>query len=154
MSLWFDWQAAQKGALLKVVRRRSFRGDAARAEIRGARHEERGMMHLDGRRIYGSRSRRAWRDQQRECLRSRHNGSSMHSVGSEMRVAEAVGVRWASGRRNRRWVLFGVEMDPCCSCQPGHKCHSHQHHQLHVGISSFNLPSSHPPSLWIPSAQT
>ena len=29
MSLWFDWQAAQKGALLKVVRRRSFRGDAA-----------------------------------------------------------------------------------------------------------------------------
>lgn len=34
MSLWFDWQAAQKGALLKVVRRRSFRGDAAREEMR------------------------------------------------------------------------------------------------------------------------
>jgi hypothetical protein len=34
MSLWFDWQAAQNGALLKVVRRRSFRGDAAGAEIR------------------------------------------------------------------------------------------------------------------------
>jgi len=35
MSLWFDWQAAQNGAVLKVVRRRSFRGDAARAEISG-----------------------------------------------------------------------------------------------------------------------
>jgi hypothetical protein len=33
MSLWFDWQTAQNGAVLKVVRRRSFRGDAARAEI-------------------------------------------------------------------------------------------------------------------------
>ena len=35
MSLWFDWQIAQIGALLKVVRRRSFRGDAAHAEMRG-----------------------------------------------------------------------------------------------------------------------
>ncbi len=35
MSLWFDWQAAQNGALPNVVRRRSFRGDAAGAEIRG-----------------------------------------------------------------------------------------------------------------------
>jgi hypothetical protein len=102
MSLWFDWQAAQNGALLKVVRRRSFRGDAARAEIRGGRHKKRGRMHLDERMIYGSRSRRAWQDRRRGCLRSRHNGSSMRSVGSEMRVAEAVGVKWTSGRRSRR----------------------------------------------------
>jgi hypothetical protein len=42
MSLWFDWQAAQNGALLKVVRRRSFRGDAARAEISGYDREDKG----------------------------------------------------------------------------------------------------------------
>jgi hypothetical protein len=43
MSLWFDWQAVQNGALLlKVVSRRSFRGDAARAEIRGCGMEETG----------------------------------------------------------------------------------------------------------------
>ena len=42
MSLWFDWQAEQNGALLKVVRRRSFRGDATRAAIRGDGMEEKG----------------------------------------------------------------------------------------------------------------
>ena len=38
MSLWFDWHVVQKGALPKVVRRRSFRGDAGRADsgVRGS----------------------------------------------------------------------------------------------------------------------
>ena len=50
MSLWFDWQAAQNGALLKVVRRRSFRGDATRAEIRGYKIEEEGRCTSTGER--------------------------------------------------------------------------------------------------------
>jgi hypothetical protein len=54
-------------------------------------------------------SRRAWQDHLREYRRSRHNGSSMSSGGSEMSAAEVGEVKWSSGRRNRRWVLFGVE---------------------------------------------
>ena len=50
MSLWFDWQAAQNSALLKVVRRRSFRGDAAGGEIRGYDTEERGRCTSTGER--------------------------------------------------------------------------------------------------------
>ena len=51
MSLWLDWQAAQNGApLLKVVRRRSFRGDAAGADIRGYKIEERGRWTSTGER--------------------------------------------------------------------------------------------------------
>jgi len=69
-------------------------------------------MHLDGRTIHGSMTRRAWRDHRRECHRSRHNGSSMNSGGSGRRVAEAGEVKLTSDRRNRRWGLFGVERDP------------------------------------------
>jgi hypothetical protein len=54
MSLWFDWQTAQNGALLKVVRRRSFRGDAARAEIRGHVVGDKGRE--EGRTSAGERS--------------------------------------------------------------------------------------------------
>ena len=69
-------------------------------------------MHLDGRRIYGSVSRRTWQDHRRECLRSGRGGSSMNSGDSERRVAEAGEVKWLSGRRNRRWGLFCVEKQP------------------------------------------